>query len=102
MRFKHIGDNKETWWIPISIPAKEMSDSLQPKDRARYLDFEIHIHIEVSPTPEGGIFEYAGEWALPPVGNYPTRIIEAIEKYISSIHVEERFGDAIRSETRKR
>ena len=97
MRFNHVSDNNETWWVPITIPARELFGLLPQADRSRYLEFEIHLHVEVTPTIEGGVFKYAHEWALPPVGNYPKRIIEAIEKYMCSISVEEKFGAIIRS-----
>lgn len=98
MRFKHISDNKETWWVPLVIPAKEMHDLLTSFDRSRYLVFEIEVHVEVTPTVEGKIFEYANEWALPSVGNYPGRIIEAIDKHMARIRVEEKVKEALRSQ----
>ncbi len=98
MRFKHISDSKETWWVPLVIPAKEMHDLLTSFDRSRYLEFEIEVHVEVTPTVEGKIFEYANEWALPSVGNYPGRIIEAIDKHMARIRVEEKVKEALRSQ----
>lgn len=96
MRFKHIGDKNETWWVPVSIPARDLSGLLSPEDQSRYLEFEIHLHVEVTPFM-GGEFHYAHEWALPPVGNYPKRVIGAIDKYLASINVEDKFGATIRS-----
>lgn len=96
MRFRHISDDKVTEWVPVSIPARDMHDLLSSFDRIRYLDFEVHLHFEITPTREGEVFEYAGEWALPPAGNYPGRVLDAIEKYLSRIRVEEVFGDALR------
>ncbi len=96
MRFKHSRDKNETWWVPVSIPARDLSSLLSPADQSRYLDFEVHLHVEVTPVI-GGEFHYAHEWALPPVGNYPKRIIGAIDKYLASISVDDKFGATIRS-----
>ena len=97
MRFKHIGSKMETWWVPVTIPARDLSGLLSPADQSRYLEFEIIVHVEVAPISDGGLFQYEHEWALPPVGNYPRRIIESIDKYMDSINVEDRFYDAIKS-----
>ena len=96
MRFKHSSDKNETWWVSVSVPARDLSTLLSPADQSRYLDFEILLHIEVEPFI-GGKFEYAQEWALPPVGNYPKMIIWAIDKYLAGISVDDKFGATIRS-----
>ena len=96
MKFKHILNHVETWWVPVSIPARDMSDLLLLVDKAKYLQFDILIQVDVTPTIEGGIFEYTGEWSLPLIGNYPRRVLDAIDMHLGRIRVIDTFMDAIR------
>ena len=73
-----------------------MQDLLSPVDKSRYYEFEIHIRVEVTPSPEGKAFSFTGDWALPPAGNYPDRVLDAIEMYLRIINVAAKFEKTIK------
>ncbi len=90
-RFKITGTNKTAYWVPISIPAKDIPGA----DLSRFLEIEVHIHITVSPDGTGNFIEYTGDWALPPVGNHPKHMIQAISAYLKTTNVVTRFNKEI-------
>lgn len=98
MRFRHISSNAITLWVPVTIKAKDLNLILSSADTARYLYFEIQLCINATPSDEGWVMEYTGQWATPPVGNYPTRILDAIEKHLATTNVCEKFKTAINNE----
>lgn len=98
MRFRHIGSDEITLWIPVTIPAKNLVGFLLGTDKARYIEFDIQIRVIARPCWGEWLTEYTGQWATPPVGNYPARILDAINNYLNSINVTETFKKEIRTE----
>lgn len=91
MRFKHISSDEITLWVPVTIKAKDMGGFLSGADRALYLDFDIQLCVSAIPSDGEWLMEYTGQWATPPVGNYPARILDAINNYLNSINVTASF-----------
>lgn len=98
MRFRHIGSDEITLWIPVTIPAKNLVGFLLGADKVRYIEFDIQIRVIARPCDGEWLTEYTGQWATPPVGNYPDRILDAINNYLNYINVTETFKKEIRTE----
>ena len=98
MRFRHIGSNEITLWVPVTIQAKSLVGFLFGADKARYIEFDIQIRVIARPCEGEWLTEYTGQWATPPVGNYPARILDAINNYLKSINVTDTFKKEIRTE----
>ena len=98
MKFRHIGSNEITLWVPVTLKAKDLGELLSRADRLRYLDFDIQICVTARPGWDEWLTDYTGQWATPPVGNYHTRILEAIGKYLDTTRVCEKFKTEIHNE----
>lgn len=95
MRFRHINSNVETLWVPVTIKVKDAAGFLSAKDRSRYLDFDIQVCVTIRRSSADVFVSYDGQWATPPSGNYPSRILDAIDKYLAHINVAEKFKEEI-------
>lgn len=96
-----------SWKVPVKIPVDGvlslyMEDSHYRKAIKSFKDIEIVLHFVYSPAdPEVGIMHESidyEEWSLPLVGNYPDYIIDSVDKYLSSIDVEDTYGGLVREE----
>lgn len=100
------GFRKTSWWLPVRLPindiAEFLSETNEKRARGRYLEIEININLKITPPDkESGIMtqtvEFNGDWSVPNIGNYPGYINEAIDKYLASIDVPEKFSDKLNS-----
>ena len=91
-----------SWKVPVTIPMFELLSYMSDEDARKadkcYTNVKIVLHFRYEPAdPSVGIpnetMEFEGDWSLPLIGNYPSYIKDAINKYIDDIDVDDRYGD---------
>lgn len=91
----------KTYYLHITVPFHLVADFLSESDFRRYDgqwdNIGIELHFDYRPeSRDVGICEgmnYRGFWSVPLVGNYPSAIKDAIDKYLQSIDVEGEYGE---------
>lgn len=90
------------WYVPVEFGLVEVSEWLTESEYAKYSKIcpQVRINLHYDYTPEDsevGImndsFEWNGDWSLPAVGNYPDKVKEAIDSFLGSIDVDQRWSE---------
>ena len=95
------------WYVPVEFGLDEVGEWLTEMEYYRYLkicpQIRINLHYDYTPEErESGImnesFEWNGDWSLPPIGNYPDKVKDAIDAFLNSIDVDERWANTAKKQ----
>jgi len=95
------------WYVPVEFTLTDVAEWLTESEYARYSkicpQIKINLHYDYTPEDqEVGIpdeyFEWNGDWSLPPIGNYPDKVKEAIDAYLNSIDVDQKWAHTAKAQ----
>ena len=89
------------WYVPAEFPVEDIAEWLTEDEYRLYVKvcpmIKVDLHFEY--TPEDGevgfdleSFSWDGNWSLPSVGNYPSKVKDAISEYLCSVDVDGKWG----------
>lgn len=89
------------WYIPVTLDICEVAEHLTEAEYEKYKkvcpELNLNLHFDYTPpSPDVGImegyFEWNGDWSLPPIGNYPDKVKDAITAFLETTDVNAKWG----------
>jgi len=94
------------WYIPATLQLYEVAEHLTEAEYDKYKkvcpELNFNLHFDYTPaSPDTGImegyFDWNGDWSLPPIGNYPDRVKDAITAFLETVDVNVMWGEKAKS-----